>query len=589
MSASLAGAALGASTALAVAVAICVVNPWFMDAPALWLAAVSAPLTALGAAAGSLVRRASPRPSGVALALAIVGVLALPAWPRPAPTGDVRLLVYGIDGATWDVIDPLRDRLPTIDALRARGGAATLRSMEPLFSPLLWTTMATGRRPEAHGIHGFHVHATDCRAARFWDVMHAQGLRVGTWKWLVTWPPTRIGAFQVPAWLAPEPDAWPERLRFVKELELSNRMRRKQVAARRGYAALAADGVANGMRLSTLARGVRAAALRRFWPDPLRDGLEGQLLRVQIDRDVAIATIHATNPEVVTFTDYATDAVGHRYWRYREPASFPGTDPALVARWGAALDEAYLQADAVLADLLDAVGPQARVVVLSDHGQKAVDGGAGGHLLTPKTERLAARLAAEVGPVDVSRLGHKLVVALKAADPVAQRGAVEAWIAAVRVDRTGNPVFRAEPGLGDDARSLGLAIVEDGLSPERLGADRAGGEPLGAFLGAEDGYSGDHHDRGVWISAGPGLASGALPELSILDVAPTLLALVGLPAAADVEGRAPPALWASAPPELPAGPPTWDDLVPVRSFTVLPEGSAGVNEEMLEALGYVAR
>ena len=580
------GAALLAALAALPALWICSRNPWFMDAPWLYLGLVSGPCALLGALLGARARRPSPGFSLPLLLIALVAVPALSRWPRPAPSGAVKLLVFGIDGATWDVIDPLAGELPALGGLRARGGWATLRSMEPLFSPLLWTTMASGKPPEQHGVHGFHVHSTDCAVPRFWDVMHGAGLSVGTWKWLVTWPPSRVGAFQVPAWLAPEPDTWPERLSFIKEIELSRRMNRKQVASRRALPALAWAGAQGGLRFSTLARAARVALQQRLRPDPLRDFFDGQVLRVWMDRDVAVKALHDADPAVFTFTDYATDAVPHRFWRYREPDRFPGTDPALVARWGEAVNDTYRQADAVLGELIAEIGPGARVVVLSDHGHQALGGAALGHLLSPRTERLAARLTEQVGPVDLSRLGHKLVVALNGPDPAAQRQATLAWLEQLRVDRTGAPVFRAEEGPAAE-RSLGLAVVEEGLSPAALLTDTVGGEPLSAYLSAGEAFSGDHHDRGVWISAGPGLASGALPELGLLDVTPTLLAMVGLPKGADMAGEAPDALWADGPPALGPEPDSYDPLAATRDFTVSAADLDEVNEEQLRALGYV--
>jgi len=580
------GAAIGGGLSLLPLLVILPGNPWFLDAPALYLALVTAPLALLGALLGARLRVGARGPT-FALLFVVLAVPALSRWPRPQPSGRVQLLVFGMDGATWDVIDPLGDALPTLSALRAEGGSATLRSMDPLFSPLLWTTMASGKPPEQHGVHGFHVHATDCAVARFWDILHAAGFSVGTWKWLVTWPPERIGAFQVPAWLAPEPDTWPEDLSFIKEIELSRRMSRKQVAARRGLPALAWAGAHHGLRFSTLVDAARVAAQGRLRPDPLRDYYQSQILRVTMDRDVAIWALHQYDPQVFTFTDYATDAVPHRFWRFREPERFPGTDPALVRRWGSAIDDTYRQADAVLADLRAEVGSGARVVVLSDHGHQAVQGAGQGHLLSPLTERLAARLAAEVGPVDVSRLGHKLVISLQGPDPAAERSAVLAWLDGLRVERTGQPVFRPEEGPAA-AGTLGLAVVEDGLSPEQLPADRVGGEPLNAYLSAGEAMSGDHHDRGIWISAGPGLAAGrALPELHLLDVAPTLLALVGVPQAQDMSGAVPPEIFQGAPPDLGPRPASYDGLAAGRDFTVTPDPVEGVNEEQLRALGYV--
>ena len=149
--------------------------------------------------------------------------------------------------------------------------------------------------------------------------------------------------------------------------------------------------------------------------------------------------------------------------------------------------------------------------------------------------RLSQRMQAEVGAVDISRLGHKLVVALKDADPVSERARLLAWIPTLVVERNGKALFRVEEGPDG---SVGLAVMEEGLSPENLDTDRVGADPLSAYFGKGEAFSGDHHDRGIWVSAGPGLSSGKLDsELKLLDVAPTLLAMMGQPKAQDMQGR----------------------------------------------------
>jgi len=68
-----------------------------------------------------------------------------------------RLLIVGWDAADWQVIDPLikQGRLPVLASLMARGIRSDLSTLEPKLSPLLWTTIATGRTPDRHGIANF--------------------------------------------------------------------------------------------------------------------------------------------------------------------------------------------------------------------------------------------------------------------------------------------------------------------------------------------------------------------------------------------------------------------------------------------------
>src|SRR3990172_8068845 len=98
---------------------------------------------------------------------------------KASPTG-LRVLVVGVDGATFDVIGPLvaAGRLPTLAGLMARGAHAPLLSLEHTWSPAVWTTVATGFMPETHGIRFFQsegdpdhprlVASTDRRALAVW-------------------------------------------------------------------------------------------------------------------------------------------------------------------------------------------------------------------------------------------------------------------------------------------------------------------------------------------------------------------------------------------------------------------------------------
>lgn len=63
-----------------------------------------------------------------------------------------RVLLLGLGGADWSLLRPLLDQgdLPNLAGLLERGSQARLRSLQPQFEPLLWTSAATGRRADAH-------------------------------------------------------------------------------------------------------------------------------------------------------------------------------------------------------------------------------------------------------------------------------------------------------------------------------------------------------------------------------------------------------------------------------------------------------
>jgi len=68
-----------------------------------------------------------------------------------------RALLFGVDGATFEVIDPLvaAGKMPALAGLMARGVRAGLRSTCPPVSAPAWTTFLTGKQPGKHGVFCF--------------------------------------------------------------------------------------------------------------------------------------------------------------------------------------------------------------------------------------------------------------------------------------------------------------------------------------------------------------------------------------------------------------------------------------------------
>ena len=68
-----------------------------------------------------------------------------------------KVLLVGWDAADWKIITPLMDqgRMPNVQRLVERGVMGQIATLKPVLSPMLWTSIATGKRPFKHGIHGF--------------------------------------------------------------------------------------------------------------------------------------------------------------------------------------------------------------------------------------------------------------------------------------------------------------------------------------------------------------------------------------------------------------------------------------------------
>ena len=68
-----------------------------------------------------------------------------------------RVLVVGLDGATFDVMKPLvaEGQLPNLGRLMDQGSHGVLRSTHPPITPSAWTSFATGKNPGSHGLFDF--------------------------------------------------------------------------------------------------------------------------------------------------------------------------------------------------------------------------------------------------------------------------------------------------------------------------------------------------------------------------------------------------------------------------------------------------
>ncbi len=113
------------------------------------------------------------------------------------PDSRRKVLLIGWDAADWKVIHPLMTdgKMPNIQRLIGAGSTARLATLQPSFSPMLWTTIATGKRPFNHGIHGFTEPRPDGRGVQrvtnlarkckaLWNILGQNDLRsivVGWW------------------------------------------------------------------------------------------------------------------------------------------------------------------------------------------------------------------------------------------------------------------------------------------------------------------------------------------------------------------------------------------------------------------------
>ena len=151
------------------------------------------------------------RLSGVLAALLALGCLAC-----SSEQSTPRALLIGIDGASLRVAGPLLEegRLPHLGRIAREGVAGPLLSSLPLWSPRIWTTVATGKQPAKHGVLSFAqkleaggrrlYRSSDRRTHALWNIASDAGLRVAVVNWWTTHPPERIEGVMVSDHVFPE-------------------------------------------------------------------------------------------------------------------------------------------------------------------------------------------------------------------------------------------------------------------------------------------------------------------------------------------------------------------------------------------------
>jgi hypothetical protein len=305
-----------------------------------------------------------------------------PAGDPGATPATPRLLLVGIDGATFDRILPLvkAGRLPRLGALIERGAWGPLETLEPTVSPAIWTTIATGRPPAVHGILGFEgvpgatmttLPTSQMRKVRaFWNILSERGQSVGVAGWWATWP-----AEPVRGWIVSD------RATYTR-MEAS--IGADTPRAHEVFPAELAPTVSSLVRLPVEIASGELRALVDISDEEAAEVARGGRYRHgellaelkyvhQSDRstaDIALRLMAERPTDVTAVAFYGIDTVSHLAWHFMEPQAFPDARIAAddIRRFGPLIDRYYEFVDGMLGELLDAAGEGLNVIAFSDHG-----------------------------------------------------------------------------------------------------------------------------------------------------------------------------------------------------------------------------
>ncbi|MCT4623532.1 MAG: alkaline phosphatase family protein, partial [Schleiferiaceae bacterium] len=121
-----------------------------------------------------------------------------------------KTLLIGWDAADWNVITPLINKgvMPTLANLISKGSHGKIATLNPPLSPLLWTSIATGKRAYDHGITGFTELGPDQKTVRairgssrtaktFWEIFSENNIKTNVIGWWPSHPAEAVNGHMV--------------------------------------------------------------------------------------------------------------------------------------------------------------------------------------------------------------------------------------------------------------------------------------------------------------------------------------------------------------------------------------------------------
>jgi len=488
-----------------------------------------------------------------------------------------RLVILGLDGATWTVLDPLRrlGLMPNLDALLSGAAYGTLRSVVPPVTSAAWTSLMTGCGPEKHGIFDHRYfdtaggqmkvnHSGRVRVPTFWHLLSAAGRSVVSLNVPVTYPPLAVRGVVVSGMDAPQLEA-----ALSGAPEFARRLRAEVPGYSLRYYWKRAP-----QSLEELAENARLTC------ELFRARAEGGLLADQVVPDWSALMVQFQN----------LDPFQHRAWNYLN------VDETGIDRpdWNRAARGVLKGLDDAVGLLLDlAAKRSAHVMVVSDHGfgpcrgrihvnRVLIDAG------VARVPGLAGRLRRRASQAR----DHLRLWGVKRSDPEARSSSFDTSVVAqfpfdwkrtlafaphqdtaamvylnTAARRAGAPLQTL--GQIDDARaSAAQALAEArhpetgvGLFPQVIDTAAAYGidparegfpdlialpeenywvrtklTPGKAWVEADPNLPGTHRPEGIVAVAGEGVAPGRRLKADLRDIAPTVMRFFDMPVPAAMDG-----------------------------------------------------
>jgi tetratricopeptide (TPR) repeat protein len=294
-----------------------------------------------------------------------------------------RVMLMGWDAADWHVINPLIDagKMPNLARFVEQGVMGNIATLQPVLSPMLWTSIATGKRPYKHGIHGFSepdpvtggirpVTNLSRRTKAIWNILNQNDLHTITIGWWPSNPAEPLskgvmvsndyqkahGTTATPADL----EKWPMKPGTVHPERLADRLKKLRVHP-------AELGERDLMPFVPGIEGLSREELDALQEDPRLQSLMKIISDCYTIQAAATSTMQSEPWDLMCVYYDAIDHFGHAFMKYHPPQR-KGVSEFDFRVFKNCVESCYIFHDMMLGRLLELAGEDTTVILISDHG-----------------------------------------------------------------------------------------------------------------------------------------------------------------------------------------------------------------------------